>query len=136
MDKETDKKLDDFTRKLFCDVSQEVPSFDFTTRVMVDVEAVTRAKQVGYKPLISKKGWVLTALLTVGIFSYLLFGNIETGTSFGSYFDIIPFHKLKTFTLPSFEISKVVFYGVVTFAFFVGIQILLLKQHFDKRYAS
>lgn len=135
MDKETDRKLDDFTKKLFSDLPQEVPSFDFTTRVMSEVEVLSKTNQFGYKPLISKKLWILSALSIAGIFLYLIFGDVEIETSLGPYFDFVSFPELKSLEIPDLKISNVFFYGITAFTFFMGVQILLLKNHFNKRYA-
>ncbi len=135
MDKETDRKLNDFTKKLFGDVPQEVPSFDFTTRVMSEVEVLVKTKQIRHKPLISKKLWILTALAFIGVFSYLIFGNVDTEIYLGSYLDFVSLPKWKPLAFPNVEISKVLFYGILAFTFFVGVQIFLLKHHFNKRFA-
>lgn len=136
MDKEDDKKLDEFTGKLLRDFSLETPSFDFTTKVMSRVEGLPSSTATIYKPLISKKSWSVLAVFIVGIFSYLFFGDVQMENSWASYkiLDLLP--EMDSVTLPDYQISNVFLYGVVGFTFFMGVQIFMLKNHFNKRLAT
>lgn len=135
MDNKADKKIDEFTEKLLKNLSRESPSFDFTTKVMSQVDVASNATAVKYKPLISKRVWFVLAVLLSGIFSYLLFGNVQMENSlvFSNALDLLP--EINSVTLPNYQVSNVFLYGVLGFTFFVSIQVLLLKNHFNKRFA-
>ncbi|MGI9549595.1 MAG: hypothetical protein ACR2MT_00235 [Aurantibacter sp.] len=135
MDNEMDKRLDELTGKLLKDFSGETPSFDFTTQLMARVEGLSRSRITRYKPLISKKLWLILIVLIAGIFSYLIFGNVQLEDTWASskLLDLLP--EMSSFKLPDYQISNVLLYGVLGFTFFVGVQTLVLKRHFDKRFA-
>ena len=73
-----EKKLDEFTKKIFKESSLEIPSFDFTDKVMtnlpeIEIAKATRvsplAKKIKYEPLISKKGWAMIAAFVATLLS-------------------------------------------------------------------
>lgn len=136
MNKEADKNLDALVEKMLKEVPKEATSFNFTTQVMSQVEALSDAKTIAYKPLISNRIWVVLAMIVGCVFSYLIFGGLKTDDSWFSSLnvDVIPNVGLLD-KLPEFTVSQALLYGIVGFTFFMGVQILLLKAHFDKRYA-
>lgn len=135
MDKETDKQLEEFTEKLLGHMARETPSFDFTTRVMSQVKVLSESYEPRHKPLISKKLWLFMAVFVAGVFSYSIFGNVQTENSWLSYIKLDIWPNFNTFFFSEYKISNVFLYGLVGFTLFMGIQILLLKNHFDKRFA-
>ena len=65
-----EKKLDEFTQKIFSETSLETPSFNFTDEVMANLPEIHSAKKIStatsinkikYEPLISKSGWGMIA---------------------------------------------------------------------------
>lgn len=136
MDKETDKKLDEFTSKLLKNFSGETPSFDFTAQVMSRVEALSRTDITEYKPLISKKIWLILGVILAGVFSYLIFGDIQLENSWASskVLDLIP--KMNSITLPDYQISNVFLYSIAGLTFFICVQIFMLKNYFNRRLAA
>lgn len=135
MDDKVDKNLDEFTEKLLKDFSRETPSFDFTTKVMSKVEVLSDSHVTEYKPLISKKIWMVLAMLVLGAFAYLIFGDVQMESLLLSAIQSDIRSNLQVLNLPDIEISNVFLYAVVGFTFFVSIQVLLLKNHFNKRLA-
>jgi len=135
MDDKSEKKLEEFTEKLLKDFSHETPSFDFTTKVMSRVEVASNTTISEYKPLISKKIWFVLAFLVTGVFSYLIFGNVQIENYWFSAMQSYISSNLKVFNMPDFEVSNVFSYAVMGFAFFMSIQVFLLKNHFNKRFA-
>lgn len=133
MDSKTDKKLDEFTEKLLKDFSLETPSLDFTTQVMSKVEALVDSQVTEYKPLISNRIWVVLAMLVLGAFSFLILGDVQMESTLLSAIQSDIKSNLQVLNLPDFEISNVFLYAVIGFTFFISLQILLLKNHFDKR---
>ena len=74
MKENANKHIDSFTKKLFKDGSTESPSFDFTTKVMSDVNALSSTNVTVYKPLISKRTWILISISVVALIAYFTFG--------------------------------------------------------------
>ena len=134
MDKEIDRELDEFTGKLLKDLPLESTSFDFTTQVMSRVGVFSESDITVYKPLISKKTWLVLAILVIGVFAYFIFGNVQVENPVASSMQLDLLPKLELFTLPNYEISNVFLYGVVGFTFFMGVQIFLLKDYFNRRF--
>ncbi len=134
MERKVDKELDELTEKLLKDFSRETPSIDFTTKVMSRIEVSSESGVIGYRPLISKKTWVVLAMAITCIFAYLILGNVqmEDAWTVSKIVDLLP--EVNTLVLPSFKISNAFLYGIVGFTFFTGIQIFLLKNHFNKRF--
>ncbi|WP_417885660.1 hypothetical protein [Zunongwangia sp.] len=73
-----EKKLDEFTKKIFKESNLEIPSFDFTDKVMANLPEFTMAKatrvntsesKIKYEPLISKKGWAMIAAFVATLLS-------------------------------------------------------------------
>lgn len=128
----TDKHLENFTRKLMKENSLDKPSVDFTAHVMSKVWATNTA--FVYKPLISKPAWVI---IFVGIFSltgYLLFNTAEASS--GSWFQNMDLSKISFLHfnyLAGSKISTVTLYTVVMATIMLFIQISLLKNYFSKR---
>lgn len=130
-----DNKLDGFAKKLLSNLPDEVPSFDFTAQVMSRVEILDQASSITYKPLISKKIWILITLFVVGIFSYLIFGDVTMDGLLASSLQVESLPKINFHKLPMFRISNIVLYGIIGFTFFSCIQVFVLKHHFNSRYA-
>lgn len=135
MESKSDKKLNEFTDKFLKDFTFETPSFDFTTQVMSKIETLSNSRATEYKPLISKRIWVVLAMLVLGAFSFLIFANVQMESAFLSAIQSDIRSNLQVLNLLDFEMPNVFLYGVVGFTFFISIQILLLKNHFDKRFA-
>jgi len=135
MDNKSDKKLNEFTEKLIQDFSLETTSLDFTTRVMSKVEALSDSEITEYKPLISRRVWMVLAMIIIGAFAYLIFGDVKMEGPWLSAIQSDIRSNLEIISLPDFKVSNVFLYAIVGFTFFVSIQILFLKNHFDKRFA-
>lgn len=136
MQDNTDKYLDDLTKKVIKIGSIESPSFNFTNAVMSQVEALGKNQLTVYKPLISKKIWALILISFLLILVYILFFGTQTEPS--GWLSTVDFSALTnnsvSNSLSSFKLSKTVMYAIVLFGIMFCIQIPFLKNHFDKRY--
>jgi len=135
MDERTDKKLEKFTGKILSDFSTDSPSIDFTTNVMAKVQEMSSTRVTEYKPLISKRIWAILVISVLGVFYYLVFGDIQTENSGNITKGLNYLSNFDSSTLLNFRVSNVLLYAFVGLAFFVSIQTFLLKNHFDKRFA-
>lgn len=127
------KELDAFAKKYVKEIKAEKTASDFTSNLMSKIN-VLEVKTV-YKsvPLISKKVW----FALVAIFLALLiipFGATNSGVlnlpkldfSFLSKFQI-------SGLLEMISISNTVFYTFLFFGIMIFVQIVFLKNHFDKK---
>ncbi len=133
-DKKT--KFDQIIQNRIKEEGLEKPSLNFTKSVISKIEIQKEHSEVmDYKPLITKNVWYSGAAIVIGIFCYLIFGNITIE------FNWLPEMKMQQIdqlnlveSLPNLNISSIYVYAFVGMAFFVGLQVVLLKNHFNKRY--
>jgi len=137
MQKDKNLNFDEFIKKRVKSEGLETPSMNFTNTIISNIEAQSvLSKEIYGKPLIPKYLWYSGAVMLLLLFSYLIYGNIDVSLSW------IPEGKLQQIgqlnlldKLPNFNVSSIYVYAFVGLAFFVGIQIYLLKSHFDKRFS-
>lgn len=136
MEDNKNKKLDAFIRKVVKEVGVEKPAEDFTVSVLSKIELIAKKNSVQYAPIFSKSTWVVIAFLVLIVFAYVIFTNSAIETA--GWLNILKLNKFTAFNsslkMPELFISNAYVYGCVGLAFFVGIQVFLLKRHFEKRY--
>lgn len=136
MKEQENKKIDALVNKIMNSVDLEAPSLDFTANIMSQVEVLSTSKITTQKPLISKWGWGIIAVVIITIIVYALIGGVANETS-NSWFNTIDYSMLYNNTITQFlsgiVISKTVLYSVVLFCALLFIQIPLLKYYFNKR---
>jgi len=71
---------DDYTKNLLQKAGLETPSADFTARLMEKIQAAP-ASHVNYTPVISIKGWLLTAVIFTVICLVVIFTPTTPGSS-------------------------------------------------------
>ena len=125
--------IDNLSRKIVKDAGIESPSFDFTAKVMAELEHTpSKSKATTYEAPISKNGWFVIASATFAIFAYVLLKNSSPQVS-----PLIPFSfdiDFKQF-LPEIPFSKILGYGVFFLLMMFIIEISLLKRHFDRHFS-
>ena len=132
---EENKELDDFIRKIVEEVGFEQPSDNFTNTTLSKIELITENNSTVYKPIISRSIWVGIVVVVIGIFIYVIFNkpSIEIG-----WLSLLNLNKLAAFNtslrMPDIFVSNIYIYACIVLAFFVGVQVLFLKRHFEKRY--
>ncbi len=133
MQEDKQPKFDEFIQKRIKEEGLEQPSMSFTQMVITKIETQKGNSQVlDYKPLISKKVWYAVVILVISIFTYLIYGNITVEFNWFPGVNMQQINFLER--LPNFKVSNIYVYAFVGLAFFVGLQIVLLKNHFNKRY--
>jgi hypothetical protein len=137
MDHNTDKQIETLVDKMMKESTIEQPSFDFTNSVMSQVEALSKSKSLVYKPLISKKIWVL---VSVGFIALVLFSIFGTLPESKGWFDTLGFntnsiHKLFN-AIPTFKLPKTTFYALIMLSVMIFIQIPVLKHYMNKRFEA
>ena len=134
MKENADKYLDNLAKKVIKDTHLESPSFNFTASVMSQVTELGNNSITKYKPLISKKGWLVISIVFLALMAYMLFGIQEGSTS---WFDALDWSFLTnnkvTGLLSGFSVSDILVYATVLFGLMLWVQVLFLKNHFNQR---
>ena len=125
---ESDKKVEKFIKKVMEEAALETPSFDFTSKIMAQVAVSEQRKVKGYKPLISKSVWLVIAVILIAMIIYAMFPDSEK-----TQFDIDLSAKISNL-IPAIHLSDATAYAILSVTLMVLIQILLLKNYFDKRF--
>ena len=128
------EEIDAFAKKYVKEILVETPSTDFTKNLMNSIAQLESVKsKVVYKPLISKKAWLVVALAIIAVL-FIPFGAQEEGLFTLPKFS---FSILEKFNLSgvfeNLSISNTTFIIAVMFGLFLSIQFVYLKGFFEKR---
>ncbi|VAW16712.1 hypothetical protein MNBD_BACTEROID03-16 [hydrothermal vent metagenome] len=137
MKEDKDKKLDAFIRKAVIEVGLENPTVDFTRSVLSKIQAdAQKSTAFVYRPLISKSVWLMILTAIAGVFVYSIWENPSSEIS---WLAVSKLNRFAEFNLLAnslnFYISNTVIYSFVGLAFFVWVQVFLLKSYMNKRIA-
>ena len=134
MKENTEQHLDKLAKKVMESSLLESPSLDFTANIMARVEASVISQVTVYKPLISKRAWLLISILLIGSLSYGILGSGLEGLG---WFDTIDFSIISnnkvTEVISGITFSKTLIYAVGFCGLLFFIQIPMMKHFFDKR---
>jgi len=135
MQKDSQAKFDDYIQERIKQEGLDQPSMNFTNAVISKIEAQKQNKVLEYQPLLGKKTWYAMAVLVIGIFVFLIYGNATM------QFNWLPSNLTEQWgqinllsKLPSLSVSNIYVYAFIGLAFFVMVQVYLLKNHFSKHY--
>ncbi|UAB84029.1 hypothetical protein INR75_17950 [Zunongwangia sp. SCSIO 43204] len=140
-----EKKLDEFTQKIFNETSLETPSFDFTDEVMANLPEIhsakriktkTSVKKIKYEPLISKSGWGMIAAFV----AILLISAHFSSAVKASGVMIDKWSRLKSVfnfsvEMPNFDIlnTDVLAISIALFTAYFLLEIFLLNNWMNKK---
>lgn len=136
MSEREDKDSDIFLRNTLRNIPLDTPSDDFTVRVMNRIYAEQANKTMRYSPLISVKGWVAIAGMTLLITSYLMLSSSNESPTWpylSAFFAKINNLKVLHF---SFDYPETLKYAFIFLTVMLLFQISFLKKHFDKHLNS
>jgi hypothetical protein len=134
MQDHTEQHLDKLAKKVMQSAPLEKPSLDFTANIMAKVDAIVTNNITVYKPLISKRTWLVIAILVVGSLSYGVFGSGLEGLSWFDKVDLSIFSNNKiTDAISGVKFSKTLIYAVGLCGLVFFIQIPMMKHYLDKR---
>ncbi|MEO9511192.1 MAG: hypothetical protein ABJN84_14625 [Flavobacteriaceae bacterium] len=128
MEENKEKELDFFLKKNIKEIGLEEPSTNFTTDVFLKIQTLPIENVYVHKPLISKWGWCLIALLITGVSLLLL----NTGPFQQNWIPVLKldfFTKLALFDNLNF-ISNTMVYGFLALTIFIYVQVFVLKRYF------
>jgi len=124
--------FDAFVQKRIKAEALEQPPKDFTVSVVERIEMESKASVLmNYKPLISKYTWLTLSAIILGLLCFLVFGNLAIETA---WLPEIAIQNTKLLNLsehlPKLALSNTYVYAFIGLAFFMGIQVYILKNHF------
>lgn len=126
---EENKNIEKLIDKLMHHDDLHSASMHFTNAVMAQVESLNHEKVFEYKPLISKKIWFLICAVIIGLSAYIAFYGNLTKSKWMDYFQF----NFSQDLLPELSFSNTTIYATTIVSVFFLIQIILLKNHFNKR---
>ena len=133
MKSKEDKNLENLVEKMMKDTSLETPSFNFTSKVMSDVFSIEKKKSFSYKPVISKRTWLIIFAAIGSLITWMIFNVPENKAS--SNFDFSFINTDKIFTIFSgFQFSSITTNIILLAMVMIFIQILFLKNYLNKRF--
>lgn len=136
MENSKEKEWDEFLKKTVKQAGLESPSPNFTNTVLSRIEAQKRGA-VGYTPLISRTAWSIMGLLVLVFFGFAIWGDSEMEVPRWVPFDmegLLNERVIEKFQM--LQLSNTVLYGVMALAFFITIQVILLKNQVNRRFAA
>ncbi|OMP31091.1 hypothetical protein [Mangrovimonas sp. DI 80] len=133
MKSEHDKELEQLVEKFMENSQTESPSFEFTSKVMQEINQLSVSKSIAYKPLISKTVWWLLSAGLCALVLYIVFIAPSQSKEWASSLPLeyIKIPKLNVFS--GIKFSQSTMYGMAMLAIMVMVQIPLLKHYFNSR---
>ena len=126
---EESKNIEKLIDKVMLDDELHSTSTDFTNTIMAQVEQMNQQKVFEYKPLISKKIWVLICVSIIAVLTYItLYGNLAK-SKWMNYFEL----NLSKNLIPELSFSNTIIYAVTIVSVLFLVQIIILKNYFNKR---
>ena len=129
------KELDAFAKKYVKEIPQEKISIDFTANLMKKIAVENVNSEVfKAKTLITKKGWLIISLLIIAVIA-IPFKSSEKSFINLPKFNFSFFDKIQIPNLfESITVSNTVLYAVLFFGLMIIVQVLFLKNHFEKKF--
>ncbi len=126
------EELDAFAKKYVKEIPTETPSVNFTANLMQKITEL-ESTTITYKPLISKKMWfvIITAIIAVII---VPFTSSEEPIFTLPEFNLSFLEKMNlSGVFESINISNSVVFLAMIFSVFIFVQIVYLKNHFERQ---
>lgn len=127
-----DKRIEDLVNKLMEADALEQPSFNFTDKVMAQVEALSDSSITTYKPLIPKSVFYAIAAGFLVLVGYVLFNGSSSSESLTEKYNIAQDYQ-NILQGISFDFSSTLMYSILFLAIMVSVQIPLLKHYVNNR---
>lgn len=127
-----DKRIEDLVNKLMEADALEQPLFDFTDKVMAQVEALSDSSITTYKPLIPKSVFYAIAAGFLVLVGYVLFNGSSSSESLTEKYNIAQDYQ-NIFQSISFDFSSTLMYSILFLAVMVSVQIPLLKHYVNNK---
>jgi hypothetical protein len=126
-----DKNIEKLVNYIMKDAKLESPSSNFTLNVMSQVLQTKTSDVTVYKPLISRKTFIVVFGFIITLFIYLLINKDQQTNGWPTYLNINTTYYNNFTTL--FKFSKITTCTAVLTTVMLLIQISFLKNYFDKQ---
>lgn len=137
MSAKTDKHIEQLVDKMMKETTLETPSPGFTDTIMSHVEVIAKPSGVVYKPLISKKVWVMVSVGFMALVVYSFFGTQPESNGWFDTLNVDMTSVDKFFNaIPVVTFSKTTFYALIMLSVMIYIQIPVLKHYMNKRFEA
>jgi hypothetical protein len=134
MKENEDKHIEKLITKVMQTSTLETPSFDFTSQVMTQLEALENNKATTYQPLISKKVWAVIFGCFAAFVAYIFMTTSKDTTSWTNALDFsMLFNNDISKLLSGVVFSKTTTYVLMISTVMMLVQLPMLKNYFDKR---
>lgn len=135
MENNEDENIEKLVEQMMSNTALKSPSVDFTQAVMSEVLATEKSKSLNYKPIFSRRTWLVIFLGIIVIFIYSFFSSAPATTIFNINFALFKFDKLEKI-FQDFKIPSLTGYVILLATLMIIIQTFLLKKYLDKRFES
>lgn len=134
MQEDRDKQLETLIGKVIKKASLETPSQNFTANVMSQVLAVDKKTTITYSPLISRTTWLIILLSIVVLVVYiLLLSKPDNSGWLNTYNFSFLSNNIFSKTLSEITYSSTTIYVVLSLTTMICVQLVLLKNYFNKQ---
>jgi len=130
----TEKNIEEFTKYIMKEANVEEPSADFLIKVMSSVK-LERKRYTSkiYKPLISKSAWAVIAFVIISLSIFILEGNSKNSMKIPNT-HIALFDRIASINIfERIQISETFAFSFVLFSLLVILQLLVIKNYFNKQ---
>lgn len=133
MEENKNQQIDAFLKKQLQEIPLESPSKNFTSNIMDVLQEKESSIATLYKPLISKKVWIFVAAAIVAVF-FIPFQKTEDSLLNKVSLDFSFLEKINLSGIfDGISISSTSAYVAFFFTIMIFIQVVFLKNHFNKR---
>ncbi|MCP9767218.1 hypothetical protein EGI22_04800 [Lacihabitans sp. LS3-19] len=123
-----EEKLEKFIGKIMTNSKLEAPSIDFTSKIMMEVNAKVLVKKKAYVPIFSKLQLVSVSFITCVFILYAFYSDAKNGFSNQLLSNNI-FNKLFS-NIYSIQYSMPAIYATIIFSTAFFVQVIWLKKRF------
>lgn len=137
------KNIEEITKYIIKEAQIESPSKDFLNKVMNSVKLESkRSLSKVYQPLISKSAWLLIIMVFFAFSIFMLAGNSENSyllsklnvSFFNKITSIKVFENISSINIfKNIHFSSTFTYSFVFFSILVMLQLLVIKNYFNKQ---
>lgn len=128
------KNIEHYIQRAIKETPLESPPHDFTVKVMANILATDKSKATSYKPLISKKGWLLVFVIIATMGYFIVSGSTQNQAKVWSFGPGMK-NFIHTFSdVPLFQFSRITTTVIVLATIMIFIQITCLINHLNKRF--
>ncbi len=133
MEENKNQQIDAFLKKQLQEIPLESPSKNFTSNIMDVLQEKESSIATLNKPLISKKVWIFVAAAIVAVF-FIPFQKTEDSLLNKVSLDFSFLEKINLSGIfDGISISSTSAYVAFFFTIMIFIQVVFLKNHFNKR---